>query len=171
MSDWEAGRCSEGARDVRLIMGQINFLQKNVDEALWMYECLTENDHGDSRPYFCRGMIYSLLDKNDESKVQFVKYRELSPMKFEVVGYLRSSLSRIKVFGTYKWELKMIIMVTMRSFWQLELNRDWWFFIQLHHKLILSCNVRKRLIYFLSFWYWDRKEDDIYCSFICEEFF
>ncbi|KAJ1399971.1 Tetratricopeptide-like helical domain superfamily [Sesbania bispinosa] len=46
------------------------------------------------------GMIYSLLDKNDEAKEQFAKYRELSPKKFEVDGYLRSPLSRIKVFGT-----------------------------------------------------------------------
>ncbi|KAJ1430521.1 Tetratricopeptide-like helical domain superfamily [Sesbania bispinosa] len=88
------------ARDVRLIMAQIQFLQKNVDEALGMYQQLTKEDPNDFRPYFCRGMIYSLLDKNDEAKEQFAKYRELSPKKFEVDGYLRSPLSRIKVFGT-----------------------------------------------------------------------
>ncbi|OIW18930.1 hypothetical protein TanjilG_25373 [Lupinus angustifolius] len=87
------------ARDVKLIIAQIQFLQKNLDEALGIYQELTKEDPGDFRPYFCRGMIYSLLDKNDEAKEQFAKYRELSPKKFEVDGYLRTPLSRMKLFG------------------------------------------------------------------------
>lgn len=96
----EEDKKEKEARDVRLIMAQIQFLQKNVEEALGMYQQLTKEDPNDFRPYFCRGMIYSLLDRNDEAKEQFAKYRELSPKKFEVDGYLRSPLSRIKVFGT-----------------------------------------------------------------------
>ncbi|XAR48023.1 hypothetical protein NMG60_11030713 [Bertholletia excelsa] len=88
------------ARDVRLIMAQIQFLQKNIDEALRSYEELSEDDPSDFRPYFCKGMIYSLLDRNKEAKEEFAKYRELSPKKFEVEGYLRSPLSRMKLFGT-----------------------------------------------------------------------
>lgn len=88
------------ARDVRLIMAQIQFLHKNVEEALRSYEELAKEDPKDFRPYFCKGMIYSLLDRNDEAKEQFAKYKELSPKKFEVDGYLRSPLSRMKLFGT-----------------------------------------------------------------------
>lgn len=88
------------ARDVRLIIAQVQFLQKNVDEALRSYDELLSEDPNDFRPYFCKGMIYSLMDKNDEAKVQFAKYRELSPKKFEVEGYLRTPLSRMKLFGT-----------------------------------------------------------------------
>lgn len=88
------------SRDLRLIMAQIQFLQKNVDEALSIYQQLTEEDPNDFRPYFCRGVIYTLLDKNDEAKEQFAKYRELSPNKFEVDGYLSTPFSRIKVLGT-----------------------------------------------------------------------
>ncbi|KAL5054770.1 hypothetical protein RYX36_035452 [Vicia faba] len=88
------------ARDVKLIMAQILFLQKNVDEALGMYEVLIKEDANDFRPYFCRGVIYTLLDKNYEAKEEFAKYRDLSPKKFEVDGYLRTPLSRIKDFGT-----------------------------------------------------------------------
>lgn len=88
------------ARDVKLIMAQIQFLQKNVDEALESYEALAKEDPKDFRPYFCKGMIYSLLDRNAEAKEQFAKYRELSPKKFEVEGYLRTPLSRMKLFGT-----------------------------------------------------------------------
>lgn len=88
------------ARDVRLIIAQIQFLQKNVEEALRNYEELTKEDPNDFRPYFCRGMIYSLLDKNAEAKEQFARYRELSPKKYEVEGYLRTPLSRMKLFGS-----------------------------------------------------------------------
>lgn len=88
------------ARDVKLIMAQLQFLQKNVEDALNSYNELVKEDPKDFRPYFCRGMIYSLLDRNDEAKVQFEKYRQLSPKKFEVDGYLRKPLSRIKLFGS-----------------------------------------------------------------------
>ncbi|GAB4848173.1 protein SLOW GREEN 1, chloroplastic [Ancistrocladus abbreviatus] len=87
------------ARDVRLIMAQMQFLQKNIDEALRIYDELVKEDPKDFRPYFCKGMIYSLLDRNIEAREQFAKYRELSPKKFEVEGYLRTSLSRMKLFG------------------------------------------------------------------------
>ncbi|PWA92108.1 protein prenylyltransferase superfamily protein [Artemisia annua] len=88
------------ARDVRLIIAQVQFLQKNVDEALKSYDELLSEDPNDFRPYFCKGMIYSLIDRNDEAKVQFAKYRELSPKKFEVEGYIRTPLSRMKLFGS-----------------------------------------------------------------------
>lgn len=88
------------ARDVRLIMAQIQFLQKKADEALKTYEELAKEDPSDFRPYFCRGMIYSLLDRNKEAQEQFAKYRELSPKKFEVEGFLQTPLSRMKLFGS-----------------------------------------------------------------------
>lgn len=88
------------ARDVRLIMAQMQFLHKEVEEALRSYDELAMEDPSDFRPYFCKGMIYSLMDKNAEAKQQFAKYKELSPKKFEVEGYLRTPLSRMKLFGT-----------------------------------------------------------------------
>ncbi|KAK4736632.1 hypothetical protein R3W88_000329 [Solanum pinnatisectum] len=88
------------SRDIRFIMAQVQFLQKNVEEALRSYDELEKEDPKDFRPYFCRGMIYSLLDRNKEAREQFAKYRELSPKKFEVEGYLRTALSRMKLFGT-----------------------------------------------------------------------
>ncbi|KAH6769944.1 Protein prenylyltransferase superfamily protein [Perilla frutescens var. hirtella] len=88
------------ARDVKLIMAQMQFLQKNVEEALRSYDELAKEDPTDFRPYFCKGMIYSLMDKNAEARQQFAKYRELSPKKYEVEGYLRTPLSRMKLFGT-----------------------------------------------------------------------
>lgn len=102
----EALKVAEGesrakeARDVRLIMAQMKFLQKDVEGALRSYQDLAKEDPNDFRPYFCQGMIYSLLDQNEEAREQFAKYRELSPRKFEVEGYLRTSLSRMKLFGT-----------------------------------------------------------------------
>ncbi|KAH7570749.1 hypothetical protein ACOSP7_019145 [Xanthoceras sorbifolium] len=96
----EQGNKTKEARDVRLIMAQILFLQKNVEEALKSYLELEKEDPTDFRPYFCKGMIYSLLDRNAEAKQEFAKYRQLSPKKFEVDGYLRTPLSRMKLFAT-----------------------------------------------------------------------
>ncbi|CAI9096913.1 OLC1v1033175C1 [Oldenlandia corymbosa var. corymbosa] len=88
------------ARDVRFIMAQVQFLQKNVDEALKSYDELEKEDPKDFRPYFCKGMIFSLLDRNEEAREQFAMYKKLSPKKFEVEGYLRTPLSKMKLFGT-----------------------------------------------------------------------
>ncbi|KAF5805518.1 hypothetical protein HanRHA438_Chr05g0219931 [Helianthus annuus] len=66
------------ARDVRLIIAQFQFLQKNDDEA----------------------------------KVWFAKYRELSPKKYDVEGYIRTPLSRMKLFGTD--EQMMVVVPTVK---------------------------------------------------------
>ncbi|KAJ0971024.1 hypothetical protein J5N97_018983 [Dioscorea zingiberensis] len=95
----------KAARDVRLIMAQILFLQKNVDAALTSYEELVKEDPKDYRPYFCQGVIYSLLDQNKEAREKFAKYHEFSPKKFEVDGYLQTPLSRVKLFGTGQSEI------------------------------------------------------------------
>ncbi|KAI4385831.1 hypothetical protein MLD38_003824 [Melastoma candidum] len=87
------------ARDVRLIIAQMEFLRKDVEGALRSYEELIKDDGTDFRPYFCKGMIFSLVGKDDEAKEMFRKYKELSPRKFDVEGYIRSPLSRVKVFG------------------------------------------------------------------------
>ncbi|XP_074588563.1 protein SLOW GREEN 1, chloroplastic-like [Curcuma longa] len=73
-------------RDVRLIMAQIEFLQKNPEAALSSYEELAKEDPDDYRPYFCQGVICSLLNRDEEAREKFSKYHELSPRKIEVDG-------------------------------------------------------------------------------------
>lgn len=88
------------ARDVRLIMAQMAFLQKDAEEALRMYDQLSQEDPTDFRPYFAKGMIYTWLDRNAEASAMFARYRELAPDKFNVEGFLKSPLSSLKLFGT-----------------------------------------------------------------------
>ncbi|THU65673.1 hypothetical protein C4D60_Mb05t06120 [Musa balbisiana] len=96
----KAEQKEKAARDVRLIMAQIQFLQKHVDEALSSYEGLAQEDPKDYRPYFCQGVIYSLLGQNKQAREKFSKYHELSPRKFEVNAYLQTPLSRMNLFST-----------------------------------------------------------------------
>uniref|UniRef100_A0A7N0ULE5 Protein SLOW GREEN 1, chloroplastic n=1 Tax=Kalanchoe fedtschenkoi TaxID=63787 RepID=A0A7N0ULE5_KALFE len=102
----EALRLAEGegkgkeARDVRLIIAQMKFLQNDVNGALSCYDELIREDPNDFRPHFSKGMIYSLTDRNDEAKEEFAKYKQLAPKKFEVEGFLRTPLSRMLFFGT-----------------------------------------------------------------------
>lgn len=88
------------ARDVRLIMAQIQYLQRKVEEALSAYDELAREDPKDYRPYFCQGVIYTLLDRNKEAREKFAKYNELSEKKAEVNAYLQRPLSRARLFGT-----------------------------------------------------------------------
>ncbi|KAK1324976.1 hypothetical protein QJS10_CPA01g00167 [Acorus calamus] len=87
------------ARDVRFIMAQMKYLQKDVDGALESYSKLAREDPKDYRPYFCRGVIFSLLDRNKEAREEFKKYHERSAQKFDVDGFLQTPLSRTKLFG------------------------------------------------------------------------
>lgn len=96
----EAADSEKSARDVKLIMAQVKFLQKDVEEALEIYEELAREDPKDYRPWFCQGVIYSLTERNKEAREKFAKYKELVPKKFEVDAYLQSPLSRTKLFGT-----------------------------------------------------------------------
>ncbi|PKA48229.1 hypothetical protein AXF42_Ash020626 [Apostasia shenzhenica] len=86
------------ARDVRLIMAQIQFLQKNVEEALSTYEELAREDPKDFRPYFCQGVIYTLLQRSREATEKFSKYKELSPKDAKVRAFFQKPLSRIQLF-------------------------------------------------------------------------
>ncbi|KAF9614288.1 hypothetical protein IFM89_017268 [Coptis chinensis] len=88
------------ARNVRLIMAQIKYLQKNVDEALSSYKELAKEDPNNYRPYFYQFVIYSLLDRNEKAKAQFAKCREVCPKNFKVEGFVQTPLSRAKLFGS-----------------------------------------------------------------------
>ena len=92
------GEKEKEARNVRLIMAQLQYLQKNVDDAISSYEDLAKEDPRDYRPFFCQGVIYSLLERNEEAREKFAKYKRLSPRNFDVEGFLQTSLSRAKLF-------------------------------------------------------------------------
>lgn len=78
------------AREVKLIIAQLEFLLDNFEEALKRYEELVREDPNDYRPYFSIGVIYVALDKGNEAREQFNKYRELSGRKFGVEGFLKA---------------------------------------------------------------------------------
>lgn len=96
----QAEQKEEAARDVRLILAQIHYLQRNVDAALSTYDELSKEDPKDYRPYFCQGVIYTLLGRDEEAREKFAKYNDISEKKAEVNAYLQTPLSRLKLFGT-----------------------------------------------------------------------
>ncbi|KAL3502226.1 hypothetical protein ACH5RR_036675 [Cinchona calisaya] len=89
-------------RFARLFSAQLQFLLNNVDEALRIYEELGRENPSDFRPYFCKGMIYTLLGREKDAREQFAKYRQLSPKKIEVEWYLRTPIRRTRLFLTPK---------------------------------------------------------------------
>ncbi|XP_042374712.1 protein SLOW GREEN 1, chloroplastic-like [Zingiber officinale] len=69
------------ARGARLIMAQMEFLQKKPEAALSSYEELAKEDPDDYRPYFCQGVICSSLNRNEEAREKFSKYHELLSLR------------------------------------------------------------------------------------------
>lgn len=95
----------KSTRDVRLIMMQIKYLLKRVDEALVDFEELIMEDPKDYMLYFCQGVILIFLGKNKEAGDKFAKCKELASGKFDVGAYLQSLLSRVRLVCTEDSEI------------------------------------------------------------------
>ncbi|KAJ1703015.1 hypothetical protein LUZ63_002794 [Rhynchospora breviuscula] len=87
-------------REIRFIKAQILILQRKLEDALKSFEELRNEDPEDYRPYFAQGVVYSLMDKDNEAKEVFRKLKEISGGKFEVETFLQNGMSSIMLFGT-----------------------------------------------------------------------
>ncbi|KAL6518514.1 hypothetical protein OROGR_019016 [Orobanche gracilis] len=56
----------------------------NLEEALEKFQQLIEENPRDFRPYLCKGIVYSLLEKRKEAEESFEIYRSLVPGEFPV---------------------------------------------------------------------------------------
>ncbi|CAN1804176.1 protein SLOW GREEN 1, chloroplastic [Linum perenne] len=63
-------------------------LQGYLEEGLSKFQDLIKEDPRDFRPYLCQGIIYSLMEKNDEAAEQFETYQSLVPDEFPQRGFL-----------------------------------------------------------------------------------
>ncbi|XP_078429498.1 protein SLOW GREEN 1, chloroplastic-like [Wolffia australiana] len=86
-------------RDFKLLVAQVNIVQGNYDEALKVYNDLVKEEPRDFRPYLCQGIVYSMLDKNDEAEKQFQKYRQLVPKEHPYSQYFDENMVAMKVFS------------------------------------------------------------------------
>eukprot|EP01018_Ginkgo_biloba_P026044 Gb_00754 [translate_table: standard] len=72
---------TEVVQNLKLLLGEYYILQKNYQEALRNYEDLVKEDPEDFRPYLWQGIIYNILEKEDEADKQFEKYQKLVSKK------------------------------------------------------------------------------------------
>ncbi|KAJ4811719.1 Tetratricopeptide repeat (TPR)-like superfamily protein [Rhynchospora pubera] len=87
-------------REIRFIKAQMLILQRKLEDALKSFEELRDEDPEDYRPYFAQGVVYSLMDKDNEAKEVFRKLKEISGGNFEVETFLQNGMSSIMLFGT-----------------------------------------------------------------------
>ncbi|CAN1804175.1 protein SLOW GREEN 1, chloroplastic [Linum perenne] len=66
----------------------IRALHGYLEEGLSKFQDLIKEDPRDFRPYLCQGIIYSLMEKNDEAAEQFETYQSLVPDEFPQRGFL-----------------------------------------------------------------------------------
>lgn len=82
------GKRETEAYNLKLLLGHMYIVQDDLQKALEHYQRLIDENPNDFRPYLCKGIVYSVLDKKDEAEKQFEKYRKLVPANFEFRGFL-----------------------------------------------------------------------------------
>lgn len=82
------GKRETEAYNIKLLLGHMYIVQDDLQKALEHYQRLIDENPNDFRPYLCKGIVYSVLDKKDEAEKQFEKYRKLVPANFEFRGFL-----------------------------------------------------------------------------------
>ncbi|XP_019430223.1 PREDICTED: protein SLOW GREEN 1, chloroplastic [Lupinus angustifolius] len=75
-------------RNIRILIAQMLVVQGALEEGLKKFQELVDENPRDFRPYLCQGIIYSLLDKNEEAAKQFETYQALVPKEFPQRGFL-----------------------------------------------------------------------------------
>ncbi|RDX69145.1 protein SLOW GREEN 1, chloroplastic, partial [Mucuna pruriens] len=75
-------------RNIRILIAQMHVVQGNLVEGLKRFQDLIDQNPRDFRPYICKGIIYSLLGKNEEAAQQFETYQSLVPEEFPQRGFL-----------------------------------------------------------------------------------
>ncbi|XP_047329403.1 protein SLOW GREEN 1, chloroplastic-like [Impatiens glandulifera] len=85
--------------DFKLLIAQIRVIGGDYDGALNLYEEISKDDPRDFRPYLCRGIIFTLLRKNDEAEKQFEKYRRLVPQGHPYTEYFDNNMMATKLFA------------------------------------------------------------------------
>ncbi|XP_057417093.1 protein SLOW GREEN 1, chloroplastic isoform X2 [Lotus japonicus] len=75
-------------RNIRILIAQMLVVQGNLEEGLKRFQDLIDENYRDFRPYFCQGIIYSLLDQKEEAARQFEIYQTLVPEEFPQRGFL-----------------------------------------------------------------------------------
>ncbi|CAI8602718.1 unnamed protein product [Vicia faba] len=79
VSFFQEEKMESEAREFKLLIAQVKVMQEDYSAALKVYEEIVKEEPSDFRPYLCRGVVYTLLRKNDEAEKQFEEYRKLVP--------------------------------------------------------------------------------------------
>ncbi|KAM7263156.1 hypothetical protein ACFE04_000839 [Oxalis oulophora] len=86
-------------RDFKLLLAQIRVMEGKHVEALKVYDELVNEEPRDFRPYLCKGIIFTLLKKNDEAEKQFDKFRRLVPKNHPYQEYFMDNMMATKLFS------------------------------------------------------------------------
>lgn len=91
-------RRKEDLRDFKLLAAQIRVVEGRYEDALRVYEELVREEPTDFRPYLCKGIVYTVLRKDDAERM-YEKYRRLVPRGHPYAGYFDDNVVAMKVFS------------------------------------------------------------------------
>ncbi|KAF8091785.1 hypothetical protein N665_0436s0046 [Sinapis alba] len=87
-------------REFKHLVAQIRVVRGKYNEALKLYEELVEDEPGDFWPYFCQGVIYILLNKEDKAEEQYDKFKKLVPENYNYMeDFLVNNLIAREIFS------------------------------------------------------------------------
>ncbi|XP_020097331.1 protein SLOW GREEN 1, chloroplastic isoform X1 [Ananas comosus] len=95
----ELARCEDRVteeRNIRILIAQMHVVKGDLDGASKRFDELINDNPRDFRPYLCKGIIYSLLDKEEEADEQFEIYRNLVPDEFPQRGFIDDTILAAK---------------------------------------------------------------------------
>ncbi|XP_078164957.1 tetratricopeptide repeat (TPR)-like superfamily protein [Carex rostrata] len=83
-------------RNIKILIAMMHIVKGDLDGALKKFEDMTNEDLKDFRPYLCKGILYSLLDKKKEADEQLQIYKSLVPDEFPQRGFLEDCIRTAK---------------------------------------------------------------------------
>ncbi|XP_010555328.1 PREDICTED: protein SLOW GREEN 1, chloroplastic [Tarenaya hassleriana] len=75
-------------RNIQVLIGQMHIVMGQLEAGLKIFREMVDENPRDFRPYLCQGIIYSLMDKEEEAEQQFEIYWSLVPEEFPERGFL-----------------------------------------------------------------------------------
>ncbi|KAJ3694133.1 hypothetical protein LUZ60_009613 [Juncus effusus] len=83
-------------RNIKILIAMMHIVKEDLNGAAEKLEDLTNEDPRDFRPYLCKGIIYSLMDRKKEADEQFEIYDSLVPDEFPQRGFLEDCILAAK---------------------------------------------------------------------------
>ncbi|XP_052197648.1 protein SLOW GREEN 1, chloroplastic isoform X1 [Diospyros lotus] len=91
-------------RNIRILIAQMHVVKGELEEGLKNFQTLVDENPRDFRPYLCRGIIYSLMERKKEAEENFELFRSLVPDEYPQRVFLDDVVLAAKTSSQQQFE-------------------------------------------------------------------